>query len=149
MSSVSDSSSSGDRSLSRVIRFWASIDLVVTTGLAIPPLGRALFAALDPIDRALGGAGMPLELPAFAWLFVHVAGALGVMWALVRLARPVPSLGWADAIGRAWVGFLILRFVLAGGVPRVLLLFVLTEWGGAGAQIVALLRERRGHDHAP
>lgn len=138
-----------DRSRARVIRFWAWVDLVVTTALAIPPLARSLFSALDPIDRALGGDGMPLDLPGFAWLFVHVTGTLGVLWALVRLARPVRSLGWADAIGRTWVGFLILRFLLAGGVPRVLLVFVLTEWGGAAAQIVALLRERRDDDRGP
>jgi hypothetical protein len=149
MSSAGDATAPDARHRSRVIRFWASLDLVVTTALAIPPLARSLFSALDPIDRALGGAGMPLDLPGFAWLFLHVTGTLGVLWASVRLARPVRSLGWADAIGRAWVGFLILRFVLAGGVPRALLLFVITEWGGAAAQLVALLRERSSGDPGP
>ncbi|MCZ7620620.1 MAG: hypothetical protein M5U32_20760 [Myxococcota bacterium] len=72
-----------------------------------------------------------------------MSGTLGVLWALARLARPVRSLAWADAIGRAWVGFLILRFALAGAAPRVFLLFVVTEWAGAAAQLVALRRARR------
>jgi hypothetical protein len=129
--------------LARAIRFWAAVDLVVTSALAVPPLGRARVAALDQIERALGGAGVPDVLPNLAWIFVHETGTLGVLCALLPLARPGPALGSADAIGRAWVGFLILRFVFAGGVPRGLLLFVVTEWGGAAAQIVALVRHQR------
>lgn len=124
----------------QVVRACAGFDLLVTGCLAAPPAARALFAALDPFDRALGGSGLPVELPALGWLFVHLTGALGVLWALVRLRRPTRFLGWADALGRAWVGLLILRFALAGGAPRVFLLFVATEWAGALAQLACLRR---------
>lgn len=141
VSTGSPSSSPGSRGPAGVIRFWAAVDLVVTACLAVPPLAQALFAALDPIDRALGGAGMPAPLPGFAWLFVHVTGVLGVLWATVRLARPTRALGWADAAGRAWVGALILWAVVTGDAPRAFALFVATEWGGALAQ-AAVLRRR-------
>ena len=115
-----------------VVRGCAALDLVVTACLAVPPLARGLFAALAP---GLGDPG------GFAWLFVHVTGVLGVLWAAVRLARPTRWLGWADAGGRAWVGALILSAIVAGDAPRVFLLFVATEWGGTLAQ-AAVLRRR-------
>lgn len=122
-----------------VVRACALLDLAVTGCLAVPPLARGLFAALDPVERALGGAGMP-ELPPVAWLFVSITGALGVLWAAVRLVRPTRWLGWADAAGRAWVGLLLLHGVVTGAAPRAFLLFVVTEWGGALAQAAALRR---------
>lgn len=124
----------------RVVRACAAFDLALTGCLALPPLARGLFARLDPIDRALGGAGMPAEVSGFAWLFVFVTGALGVLWAAARLAHPTRWLGWADAGGRAWVGALILWAVAAGDAPRVFVLFVLTEWAGTLAQAAALRR---------
>jgi hypothetical protein len=117
-----------------VIRACAALDLVVTGCLAVPPLARALLAALAP--------GMP-DPGGFAWLFVHLSGVLGVLWAAVRLAGPTAGLGWADAAGRAWVGARIGWAVAAGDVPRVFLLFVATEWGGTLAQASALSRARR------
>lgn len=122
-----------------VVRACAALDLVVTGCLAVPPLARGLFASLEPIERALGGAGMP-DPGGLAWLFVHVTGVLGVLWAAVRLARPTRLLGWADAGGRAWVGALILHAVVTGAAPRAFLLFVATEWGGTVAQALALRR---------
>jgi hypothetical protein len=126
--------------VARVVRACAALDLAVTGCLAAPPLARWLFAALDPLDRALGGAGMPADPGGLAWLFVHLTGVLGVLWAGVRLLRPTRLAGWADAGGRAWVGALILGSVVAGDVPRVFLLFVATEWGGTLWQAAALRR---------
>jgi hypothetical protein len=114
-----------------VVRACAAFDLGVTGCLAVPPLARALFAVLAPGMADPGG---------FAWLFVSLTGVLGVLWAGVRLARPTRALAWADAAGRAWVGALILWAVAAGDAPRVLLLFVATEWGGTVAQAAALRR---------
>lgn len=115
-----------------VVRACAALDLAVTACLAVPPLARALLGGLAPDMPDPGG---------FAWLFVHVTGVLGVLWAGVRLARPTALLGWADAAGRAWVGALILWAVVRGDAPRAFLLFVATEWGGTLAQ-AAVLRRR-------
>jgi len=117
-----------------VVRACAALDLAVTGALAVPPLARALLAWLAPAMDDPGG---------FAWLFVHVTGVLGVLWAGARLARPTRALGWADAAGRAWVGALILWAVVAGEAPRGFSLFVATEWGGTLAQ-AAVLRPRGG-----
>jgi hypothetical protein len=128
------------------VRAWAALDLVVTGCLAAPPAGRALFRGLDRVDRLLGGTGMPAGISELAWLFVEIAGVLGVLWALVRLARPTRVLGCADAIARGWVGWLIVRLVSLRAVPLVFAGFVLTEWGGAASQAWALRPRRRRRD---
>jgi hypothetical protein len=118
-----------------VIRAWAGFDLLVTGLLALPPTARAFVEALYALEAALfGGAAAAPELPAVAWLFVNLAGALGVLWAGVRLARPEPWLGRADALARCAVAALIAGYVAVGTVPRALLAFVATELLGAVAQ---------------
>jgi Zn-finger nucleic acid-binding protein len=122
-----------------VIRAWAGFDLLVTGLLALPPTARAFVEALYALEAALfGGTAAAPELPAVAWLFVNLAGALGVLWAGVRLARPEPWLGRADALARCGVAALIAGYVAGGAVPRVLLGFVATELLGAVAQARSL-----------
>jgi hypothetical protein len=124
-----------------VIRAWAAFDLVVTGLLALPFTARVCVHALYALEAALFGAAPAVPaLPAVAWLFVSLAGALGVLWALVRLARPEPWLGRADAIARCGVAALIAGYVAGGAVPRALLAFVATELLGAAAQAISLAR---------
>ena len=130
-----------------MIRACAAFDLAVTGLLALPFTARAFVDALYALEAALFGAapGAP-ALPAVAWLFVNLAGALGVLWALVRLARPEPWLARADAVARCGVAALIAGYVAGGAVPRVLLAFVATELLGAAAQASSLARPNA---HAP
>jgi hypothetical protein len=113
-----------------VIRACAGFDLVVTGLLALPFTAPSFVSAL----YAISGAGPAPELPGIAWFFVNLAGALGVLWALVRLARPEPWLARADALGRCAVALLIAGYLAAGAVPGAMLAFVATELLGAAAQ---------------
>ena len=119
---------------SAVIRACAGVDLLVTGPLALPFTSRVFVSALYALDRALGGAAAAPELPGIAWFFVNLAGALGVLWALVRLLRPEPWLARADAAGRCAVAALMAGYLVAGAVPSVMWVFVATELGGAVAQ---------------
>jgi hypothetical protein len=121
---------------SSVIRACAGFDLVVTGLLALPFSARVFVSAL----YALSGAGPAPELPGVAWFFVNLAGALGVLWALVRLARPEPWLARADALGRCAVALLIAGYLAAGAIPGVMAAFVATELLGAAAQAWVLRR---------
>jgi hypothetical protein len=94
--------------------------------------------ALMQIDAALGLATPAVSLPALALFFANLAGALGVLWALVRLAWPWRQLVRADAIGRCAVAALIGWSIRRGGVTPVLWAFVATELVGAIAQAWAL-----------
>ena len=117
-----------------MIRVCAGFDLVVTGMIALPFTAPVFVSTLYALDRALGGAAGIPELPGIAWFFTNLAGALGVLWALVRLLRPEPWLARADALARCAVAALIASYVIADEVPALLWAFVATELLGAAAQ---------------
>jgi hypothetical protein len=120
-----------------VIRACATFDLIATGLLAWPPLARWFIGVLFTVNGFLGGVAEPPPFTALQWFFVTLAGALGVLWAIVRLLRPLRFLALADVIARAWVAGLIVYWV-AHGAPRVLLLFVVSELAGSLAQLRAI-----------
>ena len=124
----------------RVIRGCAAFDVVVTGLLALPPTASLFVEVLYYVNGWLGGDAAPPPFVAVQWMFVHIAGALGVLWAVARIVEPTRFLGLTDAVGRVCVGGLILWHVLAGGAPMVLLAFALTEWLGAAAQWLVLAK---------
>lgn len=126
----------------KVIRGCAVFDLAVTGLLALPPTAAVFVSMLYALNGWLGDAAVAPPFAAVHWVFVHVAGVLGVLWALARIAEPTRFLGLADAAGRAVVGALILWHVLAGGAPVILLAFVATEWLGTALQWIVLRRGR-------
>jgi hypothetical protein len=128
---------------SRVIRGWATLDLVVTALIAVPPAAALFIKLIYGLNGLLGGV---LPVPPFDpvhWLFVCLAGALGVAWAIARMVQPVRPLGMIDAVARLWVSALIAYFVFARGAPPVLLAFLATELGGSLHQLWALRRPAR------
>ena len=122
----------------RVIRGCGIFDLVVTGPMAVPLAASVFIDVLYFVNGWLGGEAVAPPFVAVQWMFVHLAGALGVLWAIARIMEPTRFLGLADAAGRACVGGLILWHVVAGGAPVVLLAFVVTEWLGALLQWVVL-----------
>ena len=125
--------------MKNVARAWAGFDLLVTGIMALPPTGRWL---VDLIHR-LAGEEVPLPDPTRLF-FVCLAGALGVIWALVRLRAPTRDLMLVDVVGRTWVAALIFWFVAVQDLPRSTLLFVASELGGALHQGFALRLDRGG-----
>ena len=126
------------------MKAWALLDLLVTGLLALPWVASAFIGTLYALEARLVE---PLPQPAFApvqLFFVHLAGVLGVLWALARILEPTPFLARCDCIGRCFVALLILYAMSAAGAPapRILLLFVATEAIGAAHQAYALRRER-------
>jgi hypothetical protein len=121
-----------------VARGAAGFDLVATGALAVPGLEQRFLDLLYALDAALGFGTPAVALPPFGLFLANLAGALGVLWALVRIARPERRLVRADAIGRCAVAALIAHAILARGVTPVLWGFVATELVGAAAQAWAL-----------
>ncbi len=121
----------------RTIRGFAALDLLVTAPLAVPGVAGGLLALLYRLDAALGGAaGAVPALPSLGWLFVHLAGILGVVWAVARLRMPDPRLARIDGVGRTAVAGLLSLGILGGDVPAVFWAFVATELAGAVAQLL-------------
>lgn len=125
----------------RAIRGCAVFDLAVTALMALPPTAGVFVQVLYQLEGWIGGAATPPPFVAVQWMFVHLAGALGVLWAMARIVAPTRILALADAAGRTWVGMLILWHVAANDAPVVLLAFVLTEWAGAVLQWFVLGKE--------
>lgn len=125
---------------SLVIRICAAFDLAVTGLLSLPFAARTFVSTLYALEGAWGGESGAPELPPIAWFFINLAGALGVLWALVRLLRPEPWLARADVLGRCAVAALISGYLWAGDVPALLGAFLATELLGAAAQAWVLRR---------
>ena len=128
-----------------VARAVACFDLVATGLLALPGVELRFFDALYAIDATLGW-GTPREaLGPLALFLANLAGALGVLWALVRIAWPQRRLVASDAAARCAVAALIAHAVLVRGATPVLFAFVATELIGAALEAWAAprLRERR------
>lgn len=123
-----------------VARGAAIFDLAATGALAVPGLERRFLDLLYALDAALGFGTPPVALPPLGLLLANLAGALGVLWALVRITRPERRLVRADAIARCFVAALIAHAILARGATPVLWAFVATELVGAAAQAGALAR---------
>lgn len=117
-----------------VIRACAAFDLVVTGLFALPFSARVFVATLYALDRALGGNLATPQLSELGAFFTNLAGILGVLWALVRLARPERFLARADALARCAVAALIVWYLATESLPEVMWMFVATELGGAAAQ---------------
>lgn len=125
-----------------VARAVAGFDLLVTGCLAIPGVEQRFFDALLRIDAMLGFATPTVALPPLGLLLANLAGALGVLWALVRIAWPLRRLVASDAVARCAVALLITVSIAARGVTPVLYAFVATELLGAALQAWALPRLR-------
>ncbi|HVP28742.1 MAG TPA: hypothetical protein VMW35_06230 [Myxococcota bacterium] len=124
-----------------VVRGFAMLDLLVTFPLALPGWANVFFDLLYRATEIVGPVGVRFGFSELAWLFVHLSGVLGVLWALARLATPTRFLAALDAAGRCAVAVLLVR-ALQEGAPAGLWLFVATELAGAVAQGAVVLRER-------
>ena len=116
-----------------VVRGWALLDLGTGLLLLLPPGASQLLGALDVLAARLPGSPRldPAALGPLGMFFCNLAGALALLWALVRLARPSRFLGLADATARLGVALLIAAHVGLAGLPWSLALFVLSELCGA------------------
>ena len=128
--------------LGRIVRAIASFDLAVTACLAIPPFAHVFIQMLFAGDAALDLGSLRVEFHPLHWLFVNLAGILGVLWAVVRLRTPTPEIALLDVGGRLAVAVLILHATAAEGMTPLLHVFVATELGGAVTQYWAVRRAR-------
>lgn len=135
--------STANADLIRTMRLFAWIDMPIVTVMAIPGLSHGLVGLIDAIDALLGpGHGVGAWSP-MAYLFLNVAGVLGVLWALIRLTQPGNlSLVRLDAWGRLAVTALVVGYVATGAVTPVLLVFLVSELLGAAFEFRALARIR-------
>jgi hypothetical protein len=136
------SAATRQRALVRCVRACALFDLAVTGCLAFPLSAQAFIALLFAGDAALDLGSSRVEFHPLHWLFVHLAGVLGMLWAVARLRSPTLELALLDVAGRLVVAALILHATAAEGMTPLLHVFVATELVGAAAQYLAARRAR-------
>ncbi|MFI6493467.1 hypothetical protein [Streptomyces sp. NPDC050564] len=122
----------------RVVRVSAWYDLVVTAGFATPWTYELVHDAPSSLGRSLGLGVLP-ELDPMQTLYANLMGSVVVIWAVLRIIRPLPVHGLLDGIARtlfaAWQAY-----ALAHGATRLLWLFFGVE---AAFGVVQLLPWRR------
>ncbi|MGW1884414.1 hypothetical protein [Streptomyces sp. NPDC001970] len=118
----------------RVVRASAWYDLAVTGGFATPWTYVLVHDALSSCSNALGLGALP-KLDLWQILFANLMGSVVVVWAVLRIVRPLPEHGLFDGIARAlfatWQAY-----ALAHGVSRILWLFFAVEVAFGVLQLV-------------
>ncbi|UUU24032.1 hypothetical protein [Streptomyces sp. DSM 40750] len=133
----------------RVVRASAWYDLVVTAGFATPWTYALVHDALSSLGDTLGLGVMP-ELDPIQTLYANLMGSVVVVWAVLRIVKPLPVHGLLDGVARtlfaAWQAY-----ALAHGATRLLWLFFVVEVAFGVVQLVPWRRNRHTNlvdDHA-
>ncbi|MYX41394.1 hypothetical protein GTW59_09940 [Streptomyces sp. SID89] len=136
----------------RTVRASAWYDLAVTAGFVTPWTYALVHDALSALGEALGWGALP-ALDPWQILYANLMGSVVVVWAALRIVRPLPVHGLLDGIARtlfsAWMAYALLN-----GVSRTLWLFLVLEVAWGVAQLAPWLRNRRtgaglGHRAGP
>ncbi|MFI1366161.1 hypothetical protein [Streptomyces griseochromogenes] len=118
----------------RLVRASAWYDLVVTAGFATPWTYSLAHRALSAAGDATGLGTMP-ALDAMQTLYANLLGSVVVVWAVLRIVRPLPLHGLLDAAARTLFA-LWQTYALTHGGPRVLWPFLVVEAGFGAVQFV-------------
>ncbi|MFG2698182.1 hypothetical protein [Kitasatospora sp. NPDC048407] len=124
----------------RTVRASAWYDLLVTAPFATPWTFALAHRALSTAGRALGLGELPPPEPVLT-LFANLMGSLVVVWALLRLLRPLPVHGLYD--GAARVLFACWQaWALAHGATGLLWGFLAVEVAFGAAQLWPFVANR-------
>jgi hypothetical protein len=125
----------------RVVRASAWYDLIVTAGFATPWTYALVHDALSSLGDRLGLGVLP-ALDPMQILFANLMGSVVVVWALLRLVKPLPLHGLLDGVARTlfatWQAY-----ALTHGATRLLWLFLVAEVTFGVVQLLPWWRGRR------
>lgn len=118
----------------RLVRASAWYDLVVTAGFTTPWTYTLVHRALSAAGDA-GGLGTMPAIDPMQTLYANLLGSVVVVWAVLRIVRPLPLHGLFDAVARTLFA-LWQTYALTHGGPHVLWPFLVVEAGFGVAQFV-------------
>ncbi|MEW1891887.1 hypothetical protein [Streptomyces sp. NBC_00523] len=118
----------------RAVRASAWYDLVVTAGFATPWTYTLVNGALSRLGEAIGAGALP-ALDPIETLYANLMGSVVVVWALLRLVRPLPVHGLYDGLARTLFA-LWQAYALAHGAPYWLWPFLVAEVAFGVVQLV-------------
>ncbi|MFI0968171.1 hypothetical protein ACH4S8_43540 [Streptomyces sp. NPDC021080] len=118
----------------RLVRASAWYDLVVTAGFATPWTYALLHDALSSLGGRFGLGVLP-ALDPMQTLYANLMGSVVVVWALLRIVKPLPVHGLLDGVARTlfatWQAY-----ALTHGATRLLWLFFVVEAAFGIVQLV-------------
>lgn len=124
----------------RVVRASGWYDLIVTAGFATPWTYALMHDALSSLGDTLGMGRLP-ALDPMQTLYANLMGSVVVVWAVLRILRPLPVHGLLDGVARtlfaAWQAY-----ALTHGAPRLLWLFLVMEVAFGVIQLAPWARYR-------
>lgn len=125
-----------------IIRAGAAYDFIATVGF-VPPFAAMTLASLMHLHTRLGLPGTMPVFNAQQLLFANLLGIIVIVWAMLRLIRPLPYYGFVDAIGR--LGFIstMMYYVFALNVSYVLLGFAALEASWMILQLLGFISYQR------
>ena len=144
-----------DNSVPRAFRFWALaagiFNLASSSGLAVPVLYRYQYQMISRTNHLLGLGGDPLVAPreGVNMLFVNTAGLILCSVGMMLLyasqdLRNRSGIPCFNALTRVvWAG-LIIYYVVAENLARILITFAVTDLIFAAALFYYVARTRRG-----
>lgn len=125
----------------RAVRASAWYDLVVTAGFATPWTYTVVHDALSKLGGGLGLGTLPALAP-MEMLYANLMGSVVVVWALLRIVKPLAVHGLFDGVARtlfaSWQAY-----ALAHGAPRWLWLFFVVEVSFGVVELAPWGRARR------
>jgi hypothetical protein len=124
----------------RVVRASAWYDLLVTVGFATPWTYALVHGALSSLAGTLG-LGVMAALDPMQTLYANLMGSVVVVWAILRIVRPLPVYGLFDGAARMLFA-MWQAYALGQGVTRVLWLFFVVEVAFGAVQLVPWWRRR-------
>lgn len=113
----------------RVVRASAVYDLIVTAPFATPWTFALVYAQLDAVNQAFGGAALPAFTP-FHVLFACLLGSVVLVWSVLRITDPQQRFGRYDGVARILFATWMIWALHATGEP-LFWLFIVPElaWG--------------------
>ena len=133
----------------RIVWFSALYDLLVTALFATPWTAVLALGHLRRLHDALGVGGT--NLPPFEaahLFFVSLFGTVVVIWALLRLYRPRPEHGLADAAARfAFSTWMLLALVT--GQSHLFIVFLIPELAWGIGQFMGYIQSTRAEARPP
>ncbi|GGW45108.1 hypothetical protein GCM10010503_22600 [Streptomyces lucensis JCM 4490] len=124
----------------RLVRTSGWYDLIVTAGFATPWTYALVHRLLSAGGDALGLGTMPALTP-MQTLYANLMGSVVVVWALLRVVRPLPLHGLLDGTARVLFS-LWQAYALAHDGPAVLWPFLAVEVSFGAAQLAPWARAR-------
>ena len=114
---------------------------MVTVWFATPWTYALVHGVLSALGDTLRLGGMP-ALDPMQTLYANLMGSVVVVWALLRIVKPVPLHGLFDGIARALFA-MWQAYALGHGATRLVWLFFVVEVAFGVVQLVPWLTSRR------